>query len=102
LLVTDVVMPRMGGPALAEQLHTTRPAMRVLYLSGYTDRTFVHPKGLKVEAAFLHKPFDPETLLRKVRELLDRALDEVQAVNAKKIANEAHENPPPSPFLEGE
>jgi PAS domain S-box-containing protein len=72
LVVTDVVMPRLGGAALAQWLRSVDPGLRILYLSGYTDdaleRSGVQPSG----SSFLRKPFSADTLLRKVREILDR------------------------------
>ena len=70
-LVTDVVMPGMSGIDLARQLAQGRPDMRILYLSGYTDDLVERQGALRPGRGFLQKPFTPDTLLRKVRELLD-------------------------------
>ena len=65
LLVTDMVMPEMGGPSLARQLIALRPEMAVLYMSGYTDST------VGEGSLFLQKPFTPDTIARSVRAALD-------------------------------
>jgi PAS domain S-box-containing protein len=70
LMVTDVVMPHLGGRELAEKLSVTRPGMRVLYMSGYTDDAIVHHGVLDGRAAFLEKPFTPDVLALKIREVL--------------------------------
>jgi len=71
LLVTDVVMPRMSGKALADELGAGHPEMQVLFTSGYTDSTIVH-HGVPDEGVhFLPKPFDLDTLVQKVRAVLD-------------------------------
>jgi PAS domain S-box-containing protein len=72
LLVTDVVMPGMNGRELAEQLAVEYPALAVLYLSGYTDDTIAPHGVLRAGVELLHKPFTPDTLTRRVREVLDR------------------------------
>jgi two-component system, cell cycle sensor histidine kinase and response regulator CckA len=70
LMVTDVVMPEMGAGELAEQLQAQRPELKVLFISGYTNDEIVR-RGIKQkEAAFIQKPFTPEDLMRKVREVL--------------------------------
>jgi len=70
LLLTDVIMPGMSGRALAAELMTRRPALRVLFMSGYTDDAIVRHGMLEPGLAYLEKPFRPPTLLRKVREVL--------------------------------
>lgn len=70
LLVTDMIMPGMNGRALAERLRDSRPDMKVLYISGYTENLLDHgPLG--PSTAFLQKPFAPAVLARTVREMLD-------------------------------
>ena len=72
LVVTDVVMPGMSGDELAVKLKSVRPETKVLLTSGYPDRVAVHRDAIQARANFLEKPFMPEELLRKVREVLDR------------------------------
>jgi PAS domain S-box-containing protein len=72
LLVTDVVMPSMSGKQLADLLKKSFSGLKTLFISGYTDNAIVH-HGVLIEGVdFLQKPFSPETLARKVREVLDR------------------------------
>lgn len=70
LLVTDVMMPGMDGPELAERLASKRPGLKILYLSGYTSEV-VRGEGPEVDVHFLQKPFTPAALAAKVREVLD-------------------------------
>ena len=73
LLLTDVVMPGMGGPELARQIRAVRPDIRVLYMSGYAPRAAGRDEGLEEGAPLLQKPFTSEDLLRSVRLMLDTA-----------------------------
>jgi PAS domain S-box-containing protein len=71
LLVTDVMMPRMNGAQLAEQVRKVRPDVRVLFISGYTADVMIPHGGPASDQGFLQKPFTPLSLARKVREVLD-------------------------------
>ena len=71
MLVTDVVMPGLSGRELADQLAAQRPGIRVLYMSGYPGDAVVQHGGLPSGSAFLQKPFSPDSLARKVRDVLD-------------------------------
>jgi PAS domain S-box-containing protein len=72
LLISDVIMPGMNGPELAERLREIRPDLRVLYVSGYTDSAIAREGELEPGTSFLHKPFSPNQLSSKVREVLDQ------------------------------
>ena len=71
LLVTDVVMPKVSGRELADELRGRREAMKVLYMSGYPDSAIVNAGILHKEVSFLQKPFTPAALTEKVREVLE-------------------------------
>lgn len=73
LLITDVIMPGLSGRRLVDELSPAFPEMHILYMSGYTDNAIVHHGVLEEGLSFLQKPFTPDTLLRKVREVLDAA-----------------------------
>jgi two-component system cell cycle sensor histidine kinase/response regulator CckA len=71
LLLTDVIMPRMNGKILAQELLKTRPTLKVLYMSGYTDNIVDAQGPIEESAHFIGKPFDAVDLTRKVRQILD-------------------------------
>lgn len=71
LLLTDVAMPQMSGPEVAEKLAVVRPEIKVLYMSGYPDHPVFEQGGVKRDTAFLQKPFTPNVLTQKVRDVLD-------------------------------
>ena len=72
LLLTDVVMPQMSGPEVAEKIQIARPEIKVLYMSGYPDHPVFDQDGVSHLTGFLQKPFSPPALAQKVREVLDR------------------------------
>jgi CheY-like chemotaxis protein len=72
LLLTDVVMPGLSGPELAQRLTAERPGLAVLYVSGYAPDTAALAEALRSGAAFLPKPYNPADLAREVRATLDR------------------------------
>jgi two-component system, cell cycle sensor histidine kinase and response regulator CckA len=72
LLVSDVVMPHLGGRPLAERLLALKPQLKVLFLSGYTNDAIVRHGVLDSDFAFLQKPFTTSALAQKVRDVLDQ------------------------------
>ncbi len=72
LVLTDVVMPTMGGKELVARLKKSRPDLKALYMSGYTDNAIVHQGVLDPGTPFLQKPFTMETIALRIREVLDR------------------------------
>jgi FixJ family two-component response regulator len=73
-MITDVVMPHMGGARLAGELAAERPDMKVLFVSGYAETTVQRHGAVDVTTRFLQKPFSLKTLAQKVREILDTAV----------------------------
>jgi DNA-binding NtrC family response regulator len=71
LLLTDVIMPGMSGTALAKELSAKYPALKILYMSGYTDNAIVHYGILEPGIEFIQKPFSPASLTWKIRRILD-------------------------------
>jgi two-component system cell cycle sensor histidine kinase/response regulator CckA len=71
LVVTDVVMPDIRGPELADRLVGSHPEAKILFMSGYTDHSISDLRLLEHRRAFLQKPFTPAIFSRKVREVLD-------------------------------
>jgi PAS domain S-box-containing protein len=72
LLMTDVIMPNMGGRELSEKLSKSLPNLRILFTSGYTDDTVVRHVVIETNTNFIQKPFTPESLANKIRQILDR------------------------------
>ena len=76
LVVTDVIMPGCGGPELLSRLQAREPALRVLYMSGYTDQSAAQKAGIDRGLPFVQKPFTAEELVRQVRQALERSCPE--------------------------
>ena len=70
-MLSDIVLKGMSGPQFAERLRTLRPSTRVLFMSGYADDTVLAFGAVDVNRSFLQKPFTPESLASKVRDVLD-------------------------------
>jgi len=77
LLITDVVMPKLSGKEVAEQLRAIHPETRVLFMSGYTDEAIVHHGIVDSDIAFIQKPFSERALAQKIRDVLDATNDHV-------------------------
>jgi PAS domain S-box-containing protein len=71
IMITDVVMPGMNGPTLANTLVSEYPEMKLIFMSGYTDAAVVENRFIQPGSVFLQKPFSPDALKAKIRELLD-------------------------------
>jgi CheY-like chemotaxis protein len=79
LLLTDVIMPQMSGRDLAERLRAVQPLLKVLYMSGYTDDMLAHHGVLEPNVYLLPKPFAPDELAKKLREVLDASTTKAAA-----------------------
>jgi YesN/AraC family two-component response regulator len=86
LLLTDVVMPAMNGPALAAKLARGRPHLKVLYISGYTGSYVAHRGLVEKDSPLLQQPFTSDALLRKLQEVMDSARDPAEAATIPKSA----------------
>jgi PAS domain S-box-containing protein len=82
MMITDVVMPNMGGAKLAGHLATERPCMKVLFVSGYAENTVLRHGAIDVTTRFLQKPFSLKTLGRKIREVLETEASVAAAVGS--------------------
>ncbi len=71
LMISDVVMPRIGGAKLAERLRSLKPDLKVLFVSGYAEATVLRQGGIDLSTSFLQKPFSLKTLARKIREVIE-------------------------------
>jgi DNA-binding NtrC family response regulator len=74
LVLTDVVMPDMGGVELADRVARAHPNVRIVYMSGYSEGDKLHPGVRSSPYPFLQKPFSPESLAIRIREALDRSI----------------------------
>lgn len=80
LLLTDVIMPQMNGHELSALLLARRPDLKVLYVSGYSDNDIGHHGVLDAEVELLEKPFSPQTLAQKIREMLGEPAERTAAL----------------------
>jgi CheY-like chemotaxis protein len=71
LVITDLVMPEMGGRELVERLHARHPRLKVLFMSGYSERAVASGGGMPAGTGFVEKPFTVEQLIHRTREILD-------------------------------
>jgi signal transduction histidine kinase/ActR/RegA family two-component response regulator len=83
IVITDIVMPRMGGPELVEKLRRKRPGVQVIFMSGYTEAAVLENANIGKDAVLLNKPFSTETLVRKMREVLEADAEQDQTSSAR-------------------
>ena len=86
LMITDLIMPQIGGRELVEQLPIRHFATRVLFMSGYADKDW-YPDKARMQHAFIEKPFQPETLLLKIREILDQQVESRRSAWYRQLAS---------------
>jgi CheY-like chemotaxis protein len=89
LVVTDVIMPLMGGKVMADWLKTICPGLKILFTSGYTDDAIAHHGVLEPGVAFLPKPYTPATLAHKVRAMLDNETDTAHLRKQRRTINKS-------------
>jgi len=93
LLLTDVIMPGMNGRELAQAILTSRPDVKILYMSGYTENVIGHNGTLEVDVKLLQKPFSLPTLKAKVREVLDTPLPSETEMSAQQVSSKGKLSP---------
>src|SRR5207302_10939039 len=92
LLLTDVVMPETSGKEVADCLRELLPGLRVVFMSGYTDEAIVHHGVLDSNVEFIQKPFTPNALVSKVREVLDSELTSLPSAVESRAGQEGAEH----------
>jgi PAS domain S-box-containing protein len=95
LMLSDVVMPQMGGRVLAERLVLARPGLKVIYMSGYADDAIVHHGTLDPGTNFIAKPFSAADLTRKVREVLDSSIADPTDRDVRALSGDANTDEQP-------
>jgi two-component system cell cycle sensor histidine kinase/response regulator CckA len=89
LLLTDVVMPEMSGPELANRLALLRPGVKIIFTSGYADDAIARQGILDPRVAFIQKPYRPKALAKKIRQVLNGSAEELAATSAGKEASQS-------------
>ena len=89
LLLTDVVMPEMSGPELANRLALLRPGVKIIFTSGYADDAIARQGILDPRVAFIQKPYRPKALAKKIRQVLNGSAGEIAATTAGKEASQS-------------
>jgi CheY-like chemotaxis protein len=92
LMLTDIIMPHMNGRELARQLATRRPELKIVFMSGYAEQAAVKQGLLDPDQVFISKPFTPESLVRKLRGVLDGTVDGAAPKDVPKDGSAAAKN----------